>query len=88
MTTVKVKVRTSNTGQIRVRTSNTTDPVTVKTATTQTARMDRLLDVDASSEIEGGVPVYNTQLDKYVIEKLDISQIEGSSGGDIDGGTY
>lgn len=60
-------------------------PVTLKnTAITLTGRLDSLADVNASGEITGAVPVYDSVLDKYVVQKLNLSDVTG----DLDGGTF
>jgi len=76
---VNIQVRISNTGQIRAG-----NPVTVSSLPIPpTRRLDALSDVDASTEVEGGVPVYHVQGDKYVVEALnlssDITEIDGGS---------
>lgn len=74
-----VHVRVSNTGQIVAG-----NPVTISSLPIPpTRRLDALSDVDASTEVEGGVPVYHVQGDKYVVEALnlssDITEIDGGS---------
>lgn len=65
---------------------DTTVPVTLKnnpvlgTAT----RLDKLTDVVANAEINGATLVYEASTDKYVVKKLDLSDVTG----DLDGGTF
>jgi hypothetical protein len=65
---------------------DSTIPVTLKTMSggTTAGRLDRLQDVNASVEIEGGVPVYQANTDTYKIEQLDLAYVTG----DLDGGTF
>lgn len=62
--------------------------VTLKNVPTVTSgglnRLDTLNDVVSSGEISGAVPVYNSTTDKYVVQKLNISDVDG----DLDGGTF
>lgn len=59
--------------------------VTLKaTPVSPTSRLDNLADVNASGEITGAVPVYDASLDKYVVQKLNLSDVTG----DLDGGTF
>lgn len=69
---------------------DSTVPVTLKTVpyagqgTTSTSRLDKLSDVNAGSETEGAVPVYEANTDTYVVKKVDLSNVTG----DLDGGTF
>lgn len=65
---------------------NTTVPVTLKNNTilTGSTRLDRLTDVDANNETSGSTLVYDASTDKYIVQKLDISNVTG----DLDGGTF
>ena len=47
-------------------------------------RFDRLRDIDAATEVEGAVPVYQANSDVYVVKKLDLNNITG----EVDGGTF
>ena len=83
MTTPKIKVRVSNTGQII-----STNPVTVSSSIPASAasRLDALRDVDSDGEVDGAVPVYQANTDTYIVKKLDITNVSGSA--NIDGGTF
>jgi hypothetical protein len=61
-------------------------PVTLKQTQTLVGpnRLDRLLDVDATGEIENATLVYNADTDKYVVKKLDFANVTGS----LDGGIF
>lgn len=65
---------------------DTSVPVTLKnnpvlgTAT----RLDKLTDVVANAEINGATLVYEASIDKYIVKKLDLSDVTG----DLDGGTF
>jgi hypothetical protein len=68
---------------------DTTVPVTIKNTPTfgnigTTQRLDHLQDVSAVGEVSGAVPVYNSSIDKYVVQKLQFPDIVG----DLDGGTF
>ena len=65
---------------------NTTVPVTLKNNTilTGSTRLDRLTDVDANNETSGSTLVYDASTDKYIVQKLDISNVNG----DLDGGNF
>ena len=93
--TVTVKVpKTKKTPVVQVKVSNTgqivsTTPVTVKTTASGPGRFDELLDVDASVEVEGAVPVFDPITGKYKVERLDISEVTGAAGSSvIDGGDF
>ena len=77
---VRVRVEVSNTGQII-----SSSPVTVRSLPVPpTRRLDSLADVDATGELQGGVPVYYAANDTYVVEHLNLSSdIE-----EIDGGVF
>jgi hypothetical protein len=47
-------------------------------------RLDTLVDVVAAGETNGAVPVYDSESDKYIVQKIDISNVTGA----IDGGTF
>lgn len=47
-------------------------------------RLDKLNDVVANNEVDGATLVYNSASDKYVVQKLDFSNVTG----DLDGGTF
>lgn len=84
---VKVVVEQANTGQII-----STQPITVTgLPVAPSTRLDLLQDVNPEGEVEGGVPRYDEETDKYVVEKLDFADITGAvpvDVGDIDGGTF
>lgn len=62
------------------------NPVTLKNfpAVGAANRIDRLIDVDASAESNGATLVYDSINDKYVVKKLDLSDVTG----DLDGGEF
>lgn len=65
--------------------SSNRNPVTLKNLPTMGAsRFDSLNDVNATGEITGAVPVYDSTIDKYVVQKLNLSDVTG----DLDGGTF
>lgn len=47
-------------------------------------RLDKLTDVVANNESSGATLVYDAATDKYVVQKLDLSNVTG----DLDGGTF
>jgi hypothetical protein len=66
---------------------DTSVPVTLKNTpvlSTGVTRLDRLTDVVANAETSGATLVYDATTDKYVVQKLDISNVTG----DLDGGTF
>jgi len=65
---------------------DSTIPVTLKNSQALSGpnRLDRLLDVDATGEIENATLVYNADTDKYVVKKLDFANVTGS----LDGGIF
>jgi hypothetical protein len=65
---------------------NSEVPVTLKNfqVTSGTNRLDKLIDVVATSEVSGATLVYDANTDKYVVQPLDISNVTG----DLDGGTF
>jgi len=80
---IKVTVKIANTGQLI-----STNPITVTSLPQSAARrLDGMVDVDALNELEGGVPRYDAVTDKYIIEKLDISDLIGTIG-KIDAGEF
>ena len=67
----------------------TTTPVTLKnmpvlTNAASVNRIDKLEDVIATGEVDGATLVYNEQLDRYVVEFLDMSHVTGI----VDGGVF
>lgn len=50
------------------------------------SRLDRLNDVDATSEVDKATLVYDAATDKYVVKLLEYNDIVGEL--DIDGGTF
>ena len=79
---VRVTVNVSNTGQLVSST-----PVVVSTLpATPSNRLDSLTDVDATAEVESGVPVYDADTDKYKVGKLALGDLDLSEG--IDGGSF
>jgi hypothetical protein len=78
-----VKVKVANTGQLISQ-----PPVTVKNVP-PSERLDALLDVNASGEVQGAVPVYDEATGDYIVRPLNISEVSGGSSLDeIDGGTF
>jgi hypothetical protein len=67
---------------------DTTVPVTIKNnpvlSSGGTTRLDKLTDVVANNETSGATLVYDASTDKYIVQKLDISNVTG----DLDGGTF
>jgi hypothetical protein len=64
---------------------DTSIPVTLKnTPNVGVSRLDRLIDVVANNEINGATLVYEADTDKYIVKKLDLSDVTG----DLDGGTF
>jgi hypothetical protein len=65
---------------------DTSIPVTLKNTPTigGVTRLDRLIDVDANAEINGATLVYEANTDKYIVKKLDLSDVTG----DLDGGVF
>lgn len=58
--------------------------VTLKSVASPTTRLDNLNDVVSSGEVSGAVPVYDATTDKYIVKKIDLSNVTG----DLDGGTF
>ena len=81
--TVNVVATKKTTGVI-----NSSQPVTLKNVPTlngsDVARLDSLADVVPTGETEGAVPVYHAATDRYIVKKLDLSDVTG----DLDGGTF
>ena len=65
---------------------DTTVPVTLKNTPTLggTSRLDHLQDVVANTEVEGATLVYDAASDKYIVKKLDLSDVTGN----LDGGEF
>ena len=68
---------------------NTTEPVVLKNTPTLVSgtgvtRLDHLQDVDANAELQGATLVYDATIDKYVVEKLNLSDTVGN----LDGGQF
>lgn len=61
-------------------------PVTLKNSpiTSGANKLSKLSDVDASTQTDGSVPVYDIFSDKYIIKHLDVVNVVG----DLDGGTF
>ena len=89
--TIKVKLN-ANTSGIVVKPSfgapeSPVSTVTVKNQVITTGgakRFDQLEDVIATHEVEGGVPVYNAATDKYEVQKLNLTDVDGP----LDGGSF
>ena len=67
--------------------SNTTSTIVIKNmaATISTGgRLDGLQDVISAGEVTGAVPVYDAATDKYIIERLNLADVDGS----LDGGGF
>jgi len=93
MTTVNVVVGRKRDIQVSANAtagivSTNRNPVTLKNVPTVTVgglnRLDALNDVVSTGETSGAVPVYDAATDKYVVQKLDLSNVIG----DLDGGTF
>lgn len=66
---------------------DTSPPVTLKNIPvlrTNTNRLDTLDDVNANNELDGATLVYDISNDKYVVEKLNLSNTVGT----LDGGDF
>jgi len=66
---------------------DTSVPVTIKNnpvISSGISRLDKLTDVVANNESNGATLVYDASTDKYIVQKLDISNVIG----DLDGGTF
>ena len=68
---------------------NTAEPVVLKNVPTLISgtgvtRLDHLQDVLPEGEINGATLVYDATTDKYVVEKLNLSNTVGN----LDGGTF
>lgn len=88
--TIKVRLL-ANTSGITVKPSfsvaaNTTSTVVIKNiaATISTGRLDALQDVIPTGEVAGAVPVYDAASDKYVVERLNFTDVDGP----LDGGDF
>lgn len=46
------------------------------------SRLDELLDIDLTFQVDGSVPIYNAQIDKYEVKPIDVSVTN------LDGGTF
>lgn len=81
--TINVSIaRKSSTGVI-----NPTNPVTLKNVPTINSgvdKLDQLTDVNPAGETDGAVPVYDSASDKYIVQKMNMTDIVG----DLDGGTF
>ena len=67
---------------------NTTEPVVLKNIPTLVGgtanRLDHLYDVYPVGETQGATLVYDAATDKYIVEKLNLSNTVGN----LDGGTF
>jgi hypothetical protein len=66
---------------------DTTTPVVLKNNPvlgTGVSRLDRLTDVVANNEVDKATLVYDASTDKYVVKKMEFTDITG----DLDGGTF
>ena len=65
---------------------DTTTPVTLKNTgiSSNITRLDALNDVDATGEVSGATLVYDAGNDKYIVQKLDLTNVTGN----LDGGTF
>ena len=65
---------------------DTTTPVTLKNTgiSSNITRLDALNDVDATGEVSGATLVYDAGNDKYIVQKLDLTNDTGN----LDGGTF
>lgn len=88
---VKVKLIANTSGVVIkpafATVSNTTSTVVIKNMAATISvpgRLDSLQDVISAGEVSGAVPVYDAATDKYVIERLNLSDVDGS----LDGGDF
>lgn len=79
---IKARIQ-SSTGSIQSTAPPTLTRVE-RTLSTGTNRLDGLADVVATTEVDGGVPVYDAATDKYVIKRIDANVTIT----DIDGGFF
>ena len=67
---------------------DTTTPVVLKNNPVLSAggatRLDKLTDVVATGEVDKATLVYDAATDKYVVKKMEFTDING----DLDGGTF
>jgi lipopolysaccharide export system protein LptA len=86
MTNVVVVTKRSINVNAAATVLDSNNPVTLKnfTSINGTNRIDRLLDVDASLEANGATLVYDSVNDKYIVKKLDLSEVTGN----LDGGEF
>jgi hypothetical protein len=65
---------------------DTSTPVTLKNTGVSSGitRLDKLNDVDATGEVSGATLVYDATNDKYIVKKLDLTNVTGN----LDGGTF
>ena len=65
---------------------DTSTPVILKNTgiSSNITRLDALNDVDATGEVSGATLVYDAGNDKYIVQKLDLTNVTGN----LDGGTF
>jgi hypothetical protein len=65
---------------------DTSTPVILKNTgvSSNITRLDALNDVDATGEVSGATLVYDAGTDKYIVQKLDLTNVTGN----LDGGTF
>jgi len=66
---------------------DTSTPVILKNtgmSSGASTRLDTLNDVDATGEVSGATLVYDATNDKYIVQKLDLTNVTGN----LDGGTF
>jgi hypothetical protein len=67
---------------------NSTNQVVLKNTPTLIAggstRLDKLVDVDPSGEIDKATLIYDATQDKYIVKQMEFGDIAG----DLDGGTF
>jgi hypothetical protein len=66
---------------------DTSTPVILKNSSgvsSNITRLDALNDVDATGEVSGATLVYDAGNDKYIVQKLDLTNVTGN----LDGGTF
>jgi hypothetical protein len=75
---VPLKVKLTSTG---LQPSGTSSLSLKNTFTSGKSRLDELLDVDASQQQNGSVPIYNQQNDKYEIRPIsfEVANLDGGS---------
>jgi 4-hydroxyphenylpyruvate dioxygenase-like putative hemolysin len=92
MSSINVVVGRKRTVQVSANATagiiDTSAPVTIKNIQTVggggITRLDKLTDVVANGEVDKATLVYDALTDKYVVKKMEFTDISG----DLDGGTF